>query len=62
VILCFFKGFDGLVWLSYFTHILLDISAPQTQINILFAALKPCCQAGRLEYNKPKFEDNFVWP
>ena len=52
---------DGLVWLSYFTHILLDISAPRTRIKVLFAALTLCCKANCFEYNKPKFEDNFLF-
>ena len=50
--------FDGLVWLSYFVHVLLYISNPLTWINLSFAALKPCCKADRFEYNKPEFEFN----
>ena len=51
--------FDGLVWLSYFTHVLLDISAPQTWINVSFAALKPCCQAGHLSTINPNLKAIF---
>ena len=36
-------------------HVLLDISAPQTRINVLCAALKRCCKADHFEYNKHKY-------
>ena len=36
--------------------------APRTWINLPFALLKLCGLAGRFEYNKPQFEDNFFWP
>ena len=41
-----------------YQYIVGDISTPSTQINLLFAALKPCCKAGCFEYNKPRFEDH----
>ena len=34
-------------------HISKDISASRTRINLPIASLKPCCQAGSFEYNKP---------
>jgi hypothetical protein len=34
----------------------------QNRINLLFAALEPCCLAGRFAYNKPRFGDNLFWP
>ena len=37
-----------------FVHVFEDISATQTRINLLFAALEPCCLAGSFAYNKPQ--------
>ena len=45
----------------YYQHIFQDISAPRTRINLLFALLKSCFQAGSFEYNYVEFEDNFFW-
>ena len=44
---------DGLVWLGYLMHVLQDISASRTRINLPIAALKPCFKADSFEYNKP---------
>ena len=41
----------------YYQHIFEDISAPRTQINLSFALLKPCFQAGSFEYNYIGFEE-----
>ena len=37
-------------------HVLCDISAPWTRINLSFASLKPCGLTGHFEYNKPEFD------
>ena len=41
----------------YYQHILQDISAPRTRINLWFAAFKPCFQAASIEYKNIVFED-----
>ena len=40
---------DGLVWLGYLTHVSEDISAPNTRINLLIAALEPSCKVPNLQ-------------
>ena len=45
-----------------FVHVFEDILAPRTRINLLFAALEPCCLAGSFAYNKPKFKDKKMLP
>jgi hypothetical protein len=52
--------FYGFGWVSYFTHIVLDILGQQAWIKVLFPALKPCCKASCFDYNTIKFEYNFV--
>ena len=43
----------------YYQHVLQDISAPRTRINLSFAALKTCFQSASFEYNDIIFEDKF---
>ena len=47
----------------YYQHVLQDISAPRTRINLSFAALKSCFQSASFEYNNIIFEDKiFLTP
>ena len=42
-------------------HVSEDISASRSQINLPIASLKPCCQAGSFEYNKPYICEYFFF-
>ena len=45
----------------YYQHVLQDISAPRTRINLSFAALKMCFQSNvSFEYNNIVFEDEKI--